>query len=537
MFRYSFIADQLLKALTHKYIRRVPKGVTKTGATRYMYYYAGQEGHGKGVAHESELVQGASFAFGEHGKSRYHAHITKVDGDKLTIKYDDGDKKGKEETMTKKEFQALIHGEHKESIKQAQSKAEKQLQEAKTGKERGVKFSDKTMSKLEERVKNLQGLTQKQEQVKKEEKKKTTPKKKETKASEDDIVKNVTKETIGSVLNTDLLKFASTDKNRERLTGINVNLESKRFEAIDGYVMKLIDFPEGFTVDIVGSKEFINNTCCIPPKLVKIMAKHAGSRISFNTDDYKITVLDKKGYSLSDATRSVGMDGFPDIDTKIYDNFEKPDFTKNTLTLSDEDRNLLSSFEALGFTSSDNAPITFICTKEGRTKLEIDAFSVLPISFQKANYNKTNSKKVMDAIKNLEGVKLDSTYIKSNGVYLLRNMKTNELIGVSSSIESGNPKFDEAFNGMPKEVLDLLSYDNKNAPLTYDSHTIYMPTNIKSDVETTRDRTYSIKNIVKVASSIDKITVPQYSSEPSHFTNEKNARGLVMARLGSKAKN
>jgi hypothetical protein len=132
MFRYSFIADQLLKALTHKYIRRVPKGVTKTGATKYVYYYAGQEGHGKGVAHESELVQGASFAFGEHGKSRYHAHITKVDGDNLTIKYDDGDKKGKEETMTKKEFQALIHGEHSQAIKQAQSKEDNKQYAQKT---------------------------------------------------------------------------------------------------------------------------------------------------------------------------------------------------------------------------------------------------------------------------------------------------------------------------------------------------------------------------------------------------------------------
>jgi hypothetical protein len=158
MFRYSLLINDLLKALTHKYIRRVPKGVTKTGATKYVYYYAGQEGHGQGIAHESELIQGASFAFGEHGKSRYHAHITKVDGDKLTIKYDDGDKKGKEETMTKKQFQSLLHGEHKESIKQAQSKAEKQLQEAKTHKERGVKFSDKTMSKLESQVNKLKGI-------------------------------------------------------------------------------------------------------------------------------------------------------------------------------------------------------------------------------------------------------------------------------------------------------------------------------------------------------------------------------------------
>ena len=158
MFRYSYIIDSLLKAMTHKYVRRIPKGVTKTGATKYMYFYAGQEGHGKGVAHEEELVTGASFAFGEHGKTRYHAHITKVDGDKLTIKYDDGDKKGTEETMTKKQFQALVHGEHATGIKQAKEKAEKQLKDFQAGKEKGVKVKQETLDKLEQRVKNLDAL-------------------------------------------------------------------------------------------------------------------------------------------------------------------------------------------------------------------------------------------------------------------------------------------------------------------------------------------------------------------------------------------
>jgi hypothetical protein len=87
MFRYSLIIDSLLKAMTHKYIRRIPKGVTKTGKTKYMYFYAGQEGHGQGIGHESELVQGSSFAFGE-GDQRHHAHITKTDGDKITVKYE-----------------------------------------------------------------------------------------------------------------------------------------------------------------------------------------------------------------------------------------------------------------------------------------------------------------------------------------------------------------------------------------------------------------------------------------------------------------
>ena len=80
---YSVILD-LIKARTHKYIRRIPVGATKTGATKYRYFYHGQEGHGQGIAHESELVIGASFAFGE-GDNKYHAHITKVDGSNIII--------------------------------------------------------------------------------------------------------------------------------------------------------------------------------------------------------------------------------------------------------------------------------------------------------------------------------------------------------------------------------------------------------------------------------------------------------------------
>jgi hypothetical protein len=158
MFRYSSFLDTLLKAMTHKYIRRVPKGVTKTGKTKYMYFYAGQEGHGQGVAHESELVEGASFAFGEHGKTRYHAHISKIDGDKVTVKYDDGAKKGQEETMTKKQFQALVHGEHKESITQARDKSKKQLERFQEMKDKGANVKESTLIKLSSHVQKLQAI-------------------------------------------------------------------------------------------------------------------------------------------------------------------------------------------------------------------------------------------------------------------------------------------------------------------------------------------------------------------------------------------
>ena len=158
MFRYSSLIDSLIKAMTHKYIRRVPKGVTKTGKTKYMYFYAGQEGHSKGIAHESEIIQGASFAFGEHGKTRYHAHISKVDGDKITIKHDDGAKKGQEETMTKKQFQAMVHGEHKESITLARDKSKKQLERFQEMKDKGANVKESTLQKLNSHVQKLQAI-------------------------------------------------------------------------------------------------------------------------------------------------------------------------------------------------------------------------------------------------------------------------------------------------------------------------------------------------------------------------------------------
>ena len=158
MFRYSFIVDTLLKAMTHKYVRRIPKGVTKTGATKYVYFYAGQEGHGKGIGHEDELTAGASFAFGEHGKNRYHMHIVLEAGNKITLRYDDGDKKGQTVTMTKNEFKDLLHKEHASNIQGAKEKANKQLKDFQAGKDKGVKVKQSTLDKLEQRVKNLDKL-------------------------------------------------------------------------------------------------------------------------------------------------------------------------------------------------------------------------------------------------------------------------------------------------------------------------------------------------------------------------------------------
>lgn len=122
---YTFAID-LIKARTHKYIRRVPIGATKTGGTKYMYYYQGQEAHGQGMGHESELVEGSSFAFGE-GENRHHAHIKAVDGDKVTIEYDDGAKRGKKKHYLKLSFKVesiknTLQISNTQKLKEKQSK-------------------------------------------------------------------------------------------------------------------------------------------------------------------------------------------------------------------------------------------------------------------------------------------------------------------------------------------------------------------------------------------------------------------------------
>ena len=162
MFSFYKVILDLLKARTHKYVRRVPIGATHTGATKYKYYYQEQAGHGKGLGHESELVKDASFAFGE-GENKYHAHIKSIDGDNLTIEYDDGAKKGQRETLSKTEFQNRIHKEHATSIERSHERAKKQLATFQQMKEKGHKVKDSTLDKLKAQVNKLDSLKKKPE--------------------------------------------------------------------------------------------------------------------------------------------------------------------------------------------------------------------------------------------------------------------------------------------------------------------------------------------------------------------------------------
>jgi hypothetical protein len=61
MIRFTEIADDLIKAIGHKYVRRIPKGVTKTGATRYEYIYSVTEGNSTKQALQATPKKNDSF--------------------------------------------------------------------------------------------------------------------------------------------------------------------------------------------------------------------------------------------------------------------------------------------------------------------------------------------------------------------------------------------------------------------------------------------------------------------------------------------
>jgi len=93
---------QLVKAATHKYIRKVPDG---KGGWRYFYAVTG----GKGLGHEDEVQTGAAFKLTHNGQAG-HFHVTGRDANgKITIKHDES---GHTETLDPAVFVAMLHREH-----------------------------------------------------------------------------------------------------------------------------------------------------------------------------------------------------------------------------------------------------------------------------------------------------------------------------------------------------------------------------------------------------------------------------------------
>ena len=143
--------DSLLKAAGHKYIKRVP--YTSGGKTRYRYiYHVTHTAGGKHVLDPEHMVQGAAFMLSSAKGSEVHAHITKVDGDMVTYRLDDGPKKGDLVTESKSKLAARLNEEHgvHEALAGAREKQAKVVADLKA---RGA--SDKQVAREQARLERL----------------------------------------------------------------------------------------------------------------------------------------------------------------------------------------------------------------------------------------------------------------------------------------------------------------------------------------------------------------------------------------------
>lgn len=114
----------LIKARSHKYIRRVPY-TDKHGKRRYRYIYqhkiradaAGKE-YVEGVATHEHIVVGAKFSDKSHGHEG-HYEITAVEGNTVTVRHDET---GEVEKVSRDELRARLRQVHTEGYKQAKQR-------------------------------------------------------------------------------------------------------------------------------------------------------------------------------------------------------------------------------------------------------------------------------------------------------------------------------------------------------------------------------------------------------------------------------
>ena len=171
---FSAWVDLLFKAAGHKYIRRIP--YTSGGKLRYRYIYkVTHTARGKHALHEDDVTVGAAFMLGTDKGSEVHAHVKSVDGDKVTVEYDDGPRKGEKETMSKRDLLSKLDAAH--GISQAlQSEREKQAKVISELRASGA--SEKQIAREQARLDRL-GMAAKEPEVEK-----PAPKKRGTKKPE-----------------------------------------------------------------------------------------------------------------------------------------------------------------------------------------------------------------------------------------------------------------------------------------------------------------------------------------------------------------
>jgi hypothetical protein len=155
LFKHLLLLVDLLKGKGHKYIKRVPVGVDKkTGRTRYRYVYnVTHKVHGKHIDDHDNMKVNSKYMFHSEAGEEVHVHVKKVNKDgSLVLMYDDGDKKGEEFTMTKKELAQKLREEHgiEEKFKEKREKVKRDLEIArKKGTDKQIKRLERELASLE----------------------------------------------------------------------------------------------------------------------------------------------------------------------------------------------------------------------------------------------------------------------------------------------------------------------------------------------------------------------------------------------------
>ena len=151
---YNFIQlAYFAKAKGHKYIKRIPVGTTASGRTKYRYIYnVTHTVGGKHLLDEAHLKVGTKLMLTSKSGEEVHAHIVGVKGDKVTIRYDDGEKKDQNRTLSKKELLKQFNDEHgiEQKIKEAREATQARLSEALKN-----NVSEKQLKRIQDRIDRL----------------------------------------------------------------------------------------------------------------------------------------------------------------------------------------------------------------------------------------------------------------------------------------------------------------------------------------------------------------------------------------------
>ena len=212
----------LLKAASHKYIRRIPKGRNpKTGRVKYVYIY--KEHHRGGVSSIDDVKAGEAFKLkdpksGQDG----HFHVQSVKGDKVTVKHDETDR---EVTMTKAEFKALIMREHGQALKETAKKRRETYERMKRESPKGIglKAAKNRAEKLE-RMAGVDKVKKPKKEAKSKDNFETMPESKEPaqEVKPEPAPQIPSKDKVDSLLSqvNDLLKAKPELKNDPRIIAI-----------------------------------------------------------------------------------------------------------------------------------------------------------------------------------------------------------------------------------------------------------------------------------------------------------------------------